>query len=541
MSRKIVLLLVVVLLIGLGLRLFAIDLVPAYDEYIQTKGVIDANVVGLEKGSEIPPLTNWTRILFTEIFGLSVQSIRLASITFGLLSILLTFLIARLLYDEKTALLAAALLVISAWHILGTTAIAFDGAFLTFYYLLTIFCFLNYYSSKNRLWLVLTGVSFGLAMLTKYNAILIIPILLVYSLLKRDSLKKILKDYAIIGLAGIIVFAAFPALSYATDFSYFITTLHHTKVFASQGLDLALLLIQYLLAAVWLGPLFIGLYLLSWFNRDKRDWLFHAWIAVVFIFFTFVVQDNFRPVERYFLVLLPALAILGSKTLLNFRFWKEKKILISSLAISFLMLFYLNLSSQTTLPFYPKTNFIDAVTSGNLNVLLPFTGDQGPIGMHVALNGILLVFALSAISLALFFIYRKPILLALFLGVALSHNFIMAEEHLLSLTHPDINKVSKETLDIADSLTLKEPIYIFRNYGYRLYLEQKYSDIRILDFDDEFNATVAQDIIQKHASVIVVDFPTLNKDSLLWKTLQDCTLIQDVKDKGTVLGHIFSC
>lgn len=386
-KTKLIKYILVILLFALFLRIINIQKTIVFDEYTVLQSATNYNEAGLSKFTELTPLSSWIIIFFKELFGNTEIVMKLTSIFMGISTIFVLYLLTKEIYNEKAALWAIILISISAWNILGTTSISIDGAFLTFFYILTIFFYFKYIKLNTRVWLYLTGVAFGLAMLTKLNAILIIPIILMYSLFNEgiqnikskleqiEFYKKLFFDFLIIFILSILVFSIFPILAYITDWSYFQIVLGHTKVFTNVSFNLSLLAIQFMLAIFWAGPLFIGLYILALFNFEKKDILLYSWIATVFLFFTFVVQENFRPIERYFMVFLPALCILGGRFLSKIKFDKKQ---IAFLMVSFLIFFgiilLLNILPSNTIPFYPKINFINSIINLNWNFLVPFTG-----------------------------------------------------------------------------------------------------------------------------------------------------------------------
>ena len=547
MKREIKILLIV-LLIAFLVRVTNLNKTIIFDEYVQTKAVLEHNALGLDKGTGITPLTTWTRIVFTWLMGVHTWSLKLVSVVFGLLSLVLVYFLAKELYDKKTALWASLLIAVSAWHVLGTTSISFDGAFLTFYYLLTIFCFVKYLKTESRKWLYFTGIAFGLAMLTKLNAILIIPIIIIYSLIKEANIKKAVKDFLIIGLVSILVFSVFPIAAYFTDWSYFSVVMQHTGVFENPSFNIVLLLIQYMLAVFWAGPLFIGLYIIKLLRFDRKDVLMHLWIGVVFLFFTFVVQENFRPLERYFMVIFPPICILGGDYISKLRFDKRDLIKFFCVFVVFgLLLFLLNLLNNDILPFYPKTEFIKRAIGFKWNFLVPFTGDQGPIGMYVAFISIVLSFVFAFLFLILHFfaiIYKKryatKMFFLIFLAISFSYNIFMLQEMIFNSTNPNIDLVSKAAIDYALENDLKEPVYVFRNDAFKYYLSPRYQDVIPISFRHEFDIETINKI-KNGGTVIVVDFPSVNKESTLWKGLNSCNMRKSFYDKNIRIGYIFEC
>ncbi|MGV8150744.1 MAG: ArnT family glycosyltransferase [Candidatus Woesearchaeota archaeon] len=582
-----------------------VDKTIIFDEEVQLRAVMNHNVVGLDKGTEITPLTTWTRILFSSIFGINTITLKLVSIIFGLLTILISYYLAKEIYDEKTAIWTTIIMGLSAWYVLGTTSISFDASFLTFYYVLTIFCFVKYINNdtnnnnnikhkkshfRKNYWLYLAGISFGLAMLTKLNAILIVLILIIYYFFKKipwsshkDNNKKtyrnlillihnFIKNFSIIGITSLLIFSIFPILAYFTDWSYFTIVMGHTAVFSNPSFNISLLLIQFFLAIVWIGPFLIGSYFLKLILFEKKDILMNIWIIVVAIFFTFVVQENFRPLERYFFVILPALSILAANTITKFKFEKKHLVIFLISTIFFTISFFLLNINNETIPFYPKTEFITKALEFQWNFNVPFTGDQGPIGMNVAFSMIAISFIITAtllVIMAYYFLLEKKkeyanfslnkkiknnekkssnkkiskalsYLFLMFLAITFSYNIFMLQEMIFNTTHPNIDKINKETIAYANSVNLKEPVFVFRNNAFKYYIGYKYQNIQMLDFRDEYNMTTIQRI-RSGGSIIIIDFPSINKNSPLWTEINECTKIKEFSDKGQILGHIFEC
>ncbi|MEM4239989.1 MAG: glycosyltransferase family 39 protein [Candidatus Woesearchaeota archaeon] len=524
-----------IIIAGLLLRVLTINSALSFDEFIQTKAVIEANPAGLDKYTEMNPLTTWTRIAVTKILGVHVWSLRLTSLIFAMLTLWLTYAFAKELYDKKTAAWAAALLSLSALHALVSTSISFDGAFLTFYTLLTMYCYamLEKYSEKK--WLILTGISFGLCVLTKYPGVLVIIAIALYSLIRGRNIIKTIKECAIISIIGIAVFSIFPIIAFLTDPSYFWASWQHgSAYFRQREASIALLAIQYALAMMWIGPLLLFGYLLSWKARKKQDWIFHSLIIIILAFYTFVVQDAFRPVERYFTILLPALCILAGKYFasLNIKKWKLFWIVFPAmLAIDYTLSFL----PAKILPFYPKTGFINAVASLSWNFLVPFTGDQGPAGLYISFLVIALAFITSTACFVFALVNKKKaagILLAA--GLSLSVFFML--ELSLHISSPDISAAIKQTANYVKDNSMPGPYYTFRDYAMRYYIGQDSENFDFSTSPDDIKAK-----LEKGGTLIIIDFPAVDKNSALWKSLTSCEQKAVFASKKVKLGYVYAC
>jgi hypothetical protein len=92
----------------------------------------------------------------------------------------------------------------------------------------------------------------------------------------------------------------------------------------------------------------------------------------------------------------------------------------------------------------------------------------------------------------------------------------------------------------SNAYTVKQPVYIFRNYAMRYYFDSKYKT-ELLDFDKANDAAQVNTVING-GTVIFVDFPHLSESSLLWTSLNaNCVKNYGVTDKGVKMGYVFTC
>jgi 4-amino-4-deoxy-L-arabinose transferase-like glycosyltransferase len=117
------------------------------------------------------------------IFGLNEFSVRLPSAVLGILTVLFTFLLVKELfnsivdkqkkqYGEKVALLSAALLAISPWHLQFSRA-AFEANIGLFFFVAAAFFFIK--GLRNSRYLILSFIVFALTFYTYHSFRLIVP------------------------------------------------------------------------------------------------------------------------------------------------------------------------------------------------------------------------------------------------------------------------------------------------------------------------------------------------------------------------------
>ncbi|WP_299239405.1 glycosyltransferase family 39 protein [Sulfurihydrogenibium sp.] len=121
-----------------------------------------------------PPLTYWSIALSVFIFGMNEFAIRLPIVLMAFGSSFLTYKIANLLFDKKTAIFSFFAMALSFQFIINSRY-ASPEVPLLFFFTLTLYLFLKGYKENKFLYIFLSYVSLGLTVLTKgYPYILVI-------------------------------------------------------------------------------------------------------------------------------------------------------------------------------------------------------------------------------------------------------------------------------------------------------------------------------------------------------------------------------
>lgn len=118
----------------------------------------------------------------------------------GALSVILVYVLGKNLFNESTGLISASLFTFIPLHIFYSGRVLTDVLF-TFFVLVTFISFWKGYENNNKKYKVLFGLFLALSLLSRYTALWIMPIFLLYFLIKYKSL-RFLKDkylwYAVI-------------------------------------------------------------------------------------------------------------------------------------------------------------------------------------------------------------------------------------------------------------------------------------------------------------------------------------------------------
>jgi 4-amino-4-deoxy-L-arabinose transferase-like glycosyltransferase len=113
-----------------------------------------------------PPLFDVATMFFFKVFGVTVLSARLVSVTFSLLSLWIVFELAYRMYGAKNALTASILVgLFPAYFWLSRLALI--ETMLVFFFTVSLFFFFIWLRSPQKRTLVLNGLMLGLRLLDK--------------------------------------------------------------------------------------------------------------------------------------------------------------------------------------------------------------------------------------------------------------------------------------------------------------------------------------------------------------------------------------
>lgn len=166
-------------------------------------------------GDYKPPLYIYATVPTIALFGLNEFAIRFPSAFFGTLTVLLTYFIAKKLFDdENKALLASLFLAISPWH-LQLCRGAFEGNLALFLSTLGILTFIKFAQDKP-IYIFVSALSFLAAMYTFTGQRLFVPfILIVLAIQFRKAVATNIKYVAAAAVVAAILF--WPLFKFTTD------------------------------------------------------------------------------------------------------------------------------------------------------------------------------------------------------------------------------------------------------------------------------------------------------------------------------------
>jgi len=336
-----------------------------------------------------PPLFHIVTAAVYKVFinlgkGIADSAIKMVPPVLGSLTLILFFLIAKMLFNKKTAFYSLLFLTFIPLHIDYSVFSYVDGA-VTFLAVLSV-----YLTLKNKI--MLSAITVGLTILTKYNGFFILPVLLFIIYQKYKGKKYLWKNLAIIALIpsaiGSIWFIrnwiflgnpVWPFMNglfkgYATKTFVDAGTgyINLSNIFSLSGLQtfylgifgvpngnistLSFLQLPYLniLLGIWLLSTFIFFIpLVMGIISKKLNYknILYIWIgSYLILIFLYVVNSSWS-VTRFMLPAFPAIALIWAHGLDKIKHGKIRKlfiILILLIIVSFVFTSFVKITIAST-------------------------------------------------------------------------------------------------------------------------------------------------------------------------------------------------
>ena len=138
-----------------------------------------------------PPLVTWSLAVLYKIFGLSEFWLRSFNALLGFLTIIVVYKLSVLINNsKKSAFISAAILLSNIEFLFRSRQINVEIP-VTFFLIFTIYAALKTYVSPQRKWWVITGISLGLAFLTKRASPILIFPAIGYLLLNKQNRRNL--------------------------------------------------------------------------------------------------------------------------------------------------------------------------------------------------------------------------------------------------------------------------------------------------------------------------------------------------------------
>lgn len=259
---------------------------------------------------------------------------RFISVVFGTLTVYVTYLIARKLYNEKAGLLSALALSTTPILVINSHFISTDVT-ASFFVCLTFLFSIRILDSSKWKWYILAGISAGLTAQTKYNAGAVILIVPIAGLLKewkgKKELilcwfrKKVFISYlCALGTFGLLL-SPFIFLTPGKFIECFSAGMFRTSPSIPNFLNNLLFFLRAFYNGMGFSIFIISIlgFIFAILRKEKKDILLVFWITLNYLALA-IMSPIYDRHMRYTVIILPFVVIIASQFIISI---KTKKIL----------------------------------------------------------------------------------------------------------------------------------------------------------------------------------------------------------------------
>jgi hypothetical protein len=555
-KKKLVIVFFLLIFAFLAIRIVGLNS-PLYDDEVDhLLSRYNPQPFGLNPHTTKPPLMSWMNLSFSSTFGEEIWKFRAFVLFFGITSLILTFFLSKKLYkSDKAALISTAIVGFSFYHILGSLQVG-SYMILTFFYLVFFMLYLHYKSTEKNIFLIVLGIVWGLALLLRESAVLMLLMVGIYELLdiiKKNNWKLIVDKTKIILpilLIGGMIFSIFPLLNYLAS----LPLVDHVVGNVGKRLKPGFSLMGFSMFLFWATPFLVGLFSIGVIEgyKEKSNKIPLIWFFTVFIFYL-VVIPILGDFSTYFVNLIIPMALIGGYFLSKIK-WKTKYCFMGGLVFILSYMIFTRLN-RGVLEYVPRLMdvYLSRLSSLNWDFLFTYTGSSGPL-FFLSFKSIMIAYIVSFILIILFFVFKSKItrkyVLVAFIGFSFAFNIVVAQEYLFHVNHPNPGEAINDFVNYYEKNKGKfiEPFYT-NNVAMLFYLDRYY----LLDLNGknekyyymgiygEYMEKINKLTEQKGGTVFLLAHPPAAKDSPLWNLTDNCDLKKEFKSKGNTFVYIFEC
>lgn len=268
------------------------------------------SLIGSPAFNSLPPLYSYAVYASFKIFGISDISARLISIFSEIIAVLSVYLLARELYNKKTAVLSSLIFLFIPWNVLWFGRVQTDPLMTA---LMTASIALYVYAYSNNKSMLPFGICFGLAVFTKQPALVILPIIVIWSYLVGVKKQLLIKGvmFAIIGLVPLFMWLSY--YLFVGDLN-FLSHIAYGEL-ANRTVPFADFMKVTVLTAIGISPLILFFAFYELIKSKNKKNILYIWLVLYSIF---VIIRTPPSHEYYSLPLTPVFTILAAEGMIKF-------------------------------------------------------------------------------------------------------------------------------------------------------------------------------------------------------------------------------
>ncbi len=485
-------------------------------------------------------------------------AMRMVSVVFGMATIILMYFMTKRFYNKKTAVITTGIMAIGYWHLLASLVVDIDGGVLAFLLMLMSYLILLYdekhpdargVNRHQKKYLILAGIVFGISLLAKFSAFLLLPVIFIYLLTSKNSghtfrkrLIQTIKILASVVVIGAAVFSIFPISALLINNpELFLYSLDHAGSYTSFKPTLRPLMVMFVFGT----PLLILLSAASVKNwKQNKNSFFLLYVFYLLFMYSFFLGslDTESTYEKYLMMTIPAMSLLAGDFISRINFSKNNKhLLLLSTIVLFVAMIAMNIANAPyidhSVPDYQRRAVSGFISPSEWNFSVPLMANVQP-GFWMNFYSLAIITMLSVLFFVAAVLKKSKLFFILFLSAALALNVFYLQEFLVHGTHPDINKITYEMADYYKTNYADRPLYA--NALTLAFYTGKNDDFFVgADDDRKDQALLAK---QAGAVMLVTEYyPNIHKDSQAWKNINTCRLEKEFSDKGVIVGRVFIC
>lgn len=522
-------------LLFIATRFLGLDQLYHQDEYRWVTQVYTAEFGKVD--SPHPPVMQTLFSLGGKLFG--YDNLRIVPFFFGILTLLLIYIVSLKLTDsKKVAYVASGLYIINVYSLIASVMIDIDGTLLPFLILLAYYLYLRTFGDGDKKFVLPLILVMLIGFFTKLSYVLFAGALAVeYLWTSYDNgrfSRQLKRTLLFFGIFGVLVIGLYVLYGKADPrFAEYSANFKFLNFGSRAYFDLFLRMFKFF---IWFSPLLFLPTVYGLFKKEifRKYRLWYIYALFNFLFYLVIFDFARLPIERYFMFIIAPSVLISADVIYALFSRVNKKYLIWSLVGFLLLLVWSIFAAYEAMPLNPKEAYIEKVKDLNFNFLIPLTGGSGPIGFYGSALFILWTWLICAVGL---FLNKKKWAVSLFLVFGTGYNIFLSVENLTGVAYGSVDQVTKKSVNyIINDQEINSVVTYYDAGVYYLKIADKY----IGRFYTAPSRDYSQRLKTHRGHYLIVDFPAIDKDSLYWQLISRCELDKKFTDKY-VDSYIFDC